>query len=96
MTKLTIDQQALLNAGRNRHSQLEVLHAQGQADSDRLQTLIGKVCHAGDKTYLITRVHYGYNGFISARGYRILKDGTRGTQQWDIGTITSINFGDDA
>lgn len=37
---------------------------------------------------------YGYDGFIHARGYRIVTGDKRGRKVWDIGPITAKAFDD--
>jgi hypothetical protein len=85
---------ALLEAGRARHDSLELLHRSGRDDAEKLQRLVGQRCKKFNRLYEITYISYGWNGYISARGYRILKGGVRGTKVWDIGPITAKAFED--
>lgn len=88
-------ERALLEAGKARHDALEMLHRSGSSDAKLLQRLVGQRCKALGKEYEITSVSYGWNGFITARGYRIVKGGKRGSNgRWDIGAITARNFED--
>lgn len=91
---MTIDPKdaALLDAGEARAENLSVLHRSGNADARLLQHLIGRWCVKDDRLYEITAINYGYCGFITAKGYRILDDGKRGSKVWDLGSITSKLF----
>jgi len=89
---LTSMECALLESGVERARNLRVAHSAGEADAKLLQTLKGRRCTKNDKTYVITGVRYGYDGFITAHGYRILEGGKRGSKQWDIGFITAKHF----
>jgi len=83
----------LLDAGLVRYNAIAGLHRAGRVDAAILAPmLIGLRCKKLNKEYVITRVDYGYNGHITAHGYRILGSGQRGTKTWDIGTIHSGNF----
>jgi hypothetical protein len=83
----------LLDAGVVRHDKINVLHIAGNADAQVLaKLLIGRRCKKFAKEYEITSINYGYDGYITARGYRILGNGKRGTQTWDIGAINTRAF----
>lgn len=92
MSVLTTDEIALFIGAANRYRRIDALHHEGELDAQRARSLIGKQCKVGHKVYKIERVHYGWNGLINARGRRILKDGKLGSQVWDIGAISAINF----
>lgn len=94
MTVISGHEITLLEAGKARHDALELLHRAGNADAKLLQRLVGQRCKKFDKEYEITRISYGFDGYIVARGYRILDKGKRGSKTWDIGPITSEAFKD--
>lgn len=58
--------------------------------------LIGKRILKDDKLYEITDIDNGWDGSFRARGYRILGNGKRGSQKWDIGFICARYFDDAA
>jgi hypothetical protein len=84
----------LLDSGKARRDAFEMLHKSGTNDAKLLQRLVGQRCAKFDRLYEITSISYGWDGFIHARGYRILKGGVRGTKVWDIGPITAKAFDD--
>lgn len=94
MTVISGHEIALLEAGRARHASLELLHRAGNADAKLLHRLVGQRCKKFERDYEITEVRYGYDGYIVARGYRILGNGKRGSKTWDIGPITAKAFED--
>lgn len=92
MSILNNTERALLDAGIARRDAIEMLHRSGVADAKRLQRLVGQRCTKFELEYEITSVSYGWDGFIRARGYRILANGKRGRANRDIGPITSEAF----
>jgi hypothetical protein len=83
----------LLDAGVVRHDKLNMLHIAGKADAQILtKLLVGRRCKKFAKEFEITSIDYGYDGYITARGYCILGNGRRGTQTWDIGAINTRDF----
>lgn len=105
MSILNGHERALLDAGIARRDAIEMLHRSGTADAKGLQRLVGQRCKKFETTYEIASVSYGWDGFIHARGYRILKGGSgrnglvggsgkRGRKIWSIGPITAKAFED--
>lgn len=94
MSIISGHERALLEAGVARHSALNMLHRAGGADAKLLQRLVGQRCKKFNVEYEITSIGYGFDGYITAHGYRIVQSGKRGTKTWDIGPITAKAFED--
>ena len=89
---ITNEQQELLNDGVVRHKALEAEHREGRADANKLAGLIGLRCKKFDTEYLITDIRYGYDGYIKARGKKMLQTGVLSRFVRDIGPITPAAF----
>jgi hypothetical protein len=92
MTIINRHEIALLRAGDGRKQAIEMLHKSGRVDAEQLQRLVGQRCKFQDRLYEIATVYYTFGGYISAKGYRILDDGKRGTKIWNIGALTPELF----
>lgn len=81
------------NGARRRFQDYQKFEAENRRAEDILLPLIkGKRLLKDGKLYEIERIHASYDGAIHGRGYRILGNGKRGTQIWDIGFICERYF----
>jgi hypothetical protein len=89
---ITDAQQQHLNDGISRHHAIEQLHRAGNTDAKLLQGLVGLRCKKFDQEYEITYIGYSYDGYITARGKKLLVTGKFSKYPRDIGPITPGAF----
>jgi hypothetical protein len=96
-TALDPEEILILADATKRHSALAAAHRSGNSDAERLRLMLladGEQCIVKkfDMTFHVTDIRYGYDGYITARGYRLLQSGKWSKFKRDIGPITVNNF----
>lgn len=90
---LTPEQIKLFANGTSRRGTIDKLRKDNAADTETLHAqLVGKRILKNGKTYEITNVDSDWSGGYQARGYRILKNGKRGSLCRDIGRLSPACF----
>lgn len=93
MMTLTEEERRLFAVAVKRHELIRHAQAQTETDAKILDArLRGARVKKGGIAYEITEIRNGWDGTISARGWRILANGKRGSQTWDIGFICPTYF----
>lgn len=87
----------MFDAARERERLIEKARRQTDIDAATLsKKLIGKRLYKQGTLYEVTQIRNNWSGAFDARGYRILANGKRGSQIWDIGFISGDYFEDAA
>lgn len=89
---ITDEQQRLLQSGIFRHALIEEHHRAGTAEAKKLHGLIGLRCKKLGHEYTITRIEYGWDGYIVAHGKKWLTTGKESRYPHNIGPITPKAF----
>jgi hypothetical protein len=95
MTRPTLNdrERRMFEEARARFLVIDKARREAERDGDILAPdIVGKRVLKGGLLYEITRFQGSWEGTFTARGHRILANGKRGSQEWDIGFVCEKYF----